>query len=303
MTPGLENAPTGPCFVGRGAQLARIGKAQAAALGHGRQMVCEVVGEPGIGKTRFVREALERCAPTVPWAVGTCAPDERGVPFHVFRHALTKGQPPRRGLRAGRPAPTWAEPAGAVPPASDARRFRTYQAARRLIGLAARDGLVVVLDDLHWADPASVRLLQFVTRHTWFERLLFVGTYRDAEVESGEHPLRPLLVPLSAKATTVTLTGLGRDDVAALMTRTAGREPGADLVAEVHRRTGGNPFFVEQTARLWHTDGLTDTIAPGVREVVRRRLDQLTAPVVEALTVAAVLGHEFDRGTVAACVP
>ena len=62
------------------------------------------------------------------------------------------------------------------------------------------------------------------------------------------------------------------------MTRTAGREPDADLVDEVHRRTGGNPFFVEQTARLWHADDAVGTIAPGVREAVRRRLAQLPPP-------------------------
>ncbi|MFG1712027.1 ATP-binding protein [Micromonospora sp. NPDC049203] len=172
-----------------------------------------------------------------------------------------------------------------------------------LVAVAQHRPVAVVLDDLHWADPASLRLLRFVTQHAWFERLLLIGTYRDAEVESGEHPLRGLLLPLTAKATTVTLTGLRRAEVAALMTRTAGREPDASLVDEVHRRTGGNPFFVEQTARLWHTHGLTDTVAPGVREVVRRRFDQLPAPVVEALTVAAVLGREFDGRTLAACVP
>ena len=108
-------------------------------------------------------------------------------------------------------------------------------------------------------------------------------------------------MPLVAKATTITLTGLARDEVAALMARTAGREPDADLVDEVHRRTGGNPFFIEQTARLWHADDAAGTIAPGVREAVRRRLAQLPPAVVEALTVAAVLGREFHRQVLAAC--
>ncbi|WCN79492.1 ATP-binding protein [Micromonospora sp. LH3U1] len=187
MTPGLESASTSPRFVGRRPQLARIGRAQATVLGRGRQMVCEVVGEPGIGKTRFVREALERCAPTVPWAVGTCAPDERGVPFHVFRHAFTEGQPLRRGLRAGRSTgETWAESAAAVPPAparaSDARRFRTYQLARRLIGLAARDGLVLVLDDLHWADASSTGLIAHLLRYPVPAPLLLVLVYRPRQM-------------------------------------------------------------------------------------------------------------------------
>ncbi|QLQ39518.2 AAA family ATPase [Micromonospora robiginosa] len=199
-----------------------------------------------------------------------------------------------------------AEDGDPVEPGDDGGRaeFDRHDAVTSaLVAVAQHRPVVVVLDDLHWADPASLRLLQFATQHTWFERLLLIGTYRDAEVEAGDHRLGPLLLPLTAKATTVTLTGLDRDEVAALISRTTGREPGAGLVDEVHRRTGGNPFFVEQTARLWHTDGLADTIAPGVREAVRRRLDQLPAPVVEALTVAAVLGREFHRQTLAACVP
>ena len=182
MTPGLESASS-PRFVGRRAQLARIGRAQAAVLSRGWQMVCEVVGEPGIGKTRFVHEALERCAPTVPWAVGTCSPDERGVPFHVFRHAFTEGQSLRRGLRAGRSTgESWAESTIAVPAApgraSDARRFRTYQLARRLIGLAARDGLVLVLDDLHWADASSTGLIAHLLRYPVPAPVLLVLVYR-----------------------------------------------------------------------------------------------------------------------------
>nr|WP_244236664.1 LuxR family transcriptional regulator [Micromonospora violae] len=187
MTPGLERAPSSPRFVGRREQLARIGRAQATVLNRGWQMVCEVVGEPGIGKTWFVREALERCAPTVPWAFGTCSPDERGVPFHVFRHAFTQGRTPRRVVRAGRPTEkSWAESVAAAPAAparvSDARRFRTYQLARRLIGVAARDGLVLVLDDLHWADASSTGLIAHLLRYPVRAPLLLVLVYRPRQM-------------------------------------------------------------------------------------------------------------------------
>ncbi|MEH1031210.1 ATP-binding protein [Micromonospora profundi] len=187
MTPGLGNASKDPRFVGRRQQLARIERAQAAVLSHSRQMVCEVVGEPGIGKTRFVREALDRCVPTVPWAIGTCAPDERGVPFHVFRHAFTEGYPPRPGLTARSSArEAWPEPAAPVPPAqeraSDARRFRTYQLARRLIGVAAHDGLVLVLDDLHWADAPSAGLIAHLLRYPVPAPLLLVLVYRPRQM-------------------------------------------------------------------------------------------------------------------------
>nr|WP_269456357.1 AAA family ATPase [Micromonospora auratinigra] len=188
MTSGPENAPAGPCFVGRRPQLARVARAHAAAMGDGRQLVCEVVGEPGIGKTRFVHEALRHCVPTVPRSVGTCAPDERGVPFHVFRHALSAGRSPRPGLSAGRPArDLWAEPDPSTPPPAparspDARRFRLYQSARRLIGLAARDGLVLVLDDLHWADPSSIGLIAHLLRYPVPAPLLLVLVYRPRQM-------------------------------------------------------------------------------------------------------------------------
>ncbi|MFH9608413.1 ATP-binding protein [Streptomyces sp. NPDC017448] len=169
-----------------------------------------------------------------------------------------------------------------------------------LVTLSQSRPLVVVLDDLHSADPASLRLLEFVAQHAWFERLLLIGAYRDVEVEAPGHPLQPLILPLvSRAAATLTLTGLGRDEVGALMAVTTGREPAPELVDEVHRRTGGNPFFVEQTARLQHSGSPVSTIPPGVREAVRQRLALLPEPVVSLLTGAALLGREFRRQVLA----
>lgn len=187
MTSGLESAPAGPCFVGRQPQLARVARAHAAVLSGGRQLACEVVGEPGIGKTRFVHEALRRCVPAVPWAVGSCAADERGVAFHVFRHAFSAGRPPRAGLGSGRPGrEIWVDPDSTVLPApappSDAHRFRVYQSVRRLIGRAARDGLVLILDDLQWADASSAGLIAHLLRYPVPAPLLLVLVYRPRQM-------------------------------------------------------------------------------------------------------------------------
>ncbi|MEU8422930.1 AAA family ATPase [Micromonospora sp. NPDC048835] len=285
-----------------------------------------VTGEPGIGKTTLVTSAAREARQRGALVLGGACWDSASAPGYwpwvqvlrglrrsaddwaVARQsaepalAALLGQSGTGGEQAGRLV-SWAG-VDSGPDVADQEAFALYDAVTAaLVTVSQHRPVVVVLDDLHWADPASLRLLSFAVQHTWFEQLLLVGTYRDAEVESGEHPLRPLLMPLVAKATTITLTGLSRDEVAALMTRTAGRAPEAGLVDEVHRRTGGNPFFVEQTARLWHADDAVGTIAPGVREAVRRRLAQLPAAVVEALSVAAVLGREFHRQVLAACAP
>lgn len=208
------------------------------------------------------------------------------------------GGPP--GIGAPGDGPTGHGPTGAGAP-EGAEAFGLYDAVTTaLVTVSQSRPLVVVLDDLHSSDPASLRLLEFAAQHAWFERLLLIGTYRDVEVEAPGHPLQPLILPLvSRAAATLTLTGLGRDEVGALMTVTTGREPAAQLIDEVHRRTGGNPFFVEQTARLWHSGSPVSTIPPGVREAVRQRLALLPEPVVSLLTSAALLGREFRRQVLA----
>ncbi|MFJ1798661.1 ATP-binding protein [Streptomyces sp. NPDC088180] len=200
---------------------------------------------------------------------------------------------------SGTEAGTSRLPGGGSPEGAEA--FGLFDAVTTaLVTVSQSRPLVVVLDDLHSSDAASLRLLEFAAQHAWFERLLLIGTYRDVEVEAPGHPLQQLILPLvSRAAATLTLTGLGRDEVGALMTVTTGREPGPQLVDEVHRRTGGNPFFVEQTARLWHSGSPVSTIPPGVREAVRRRLALLPEPVVSLLTSAALLGREFRRQVLA----
>ncbi|MEW2352296.1 AAA family ATPase [Spirillospora sp. NPDC029432] len=282
-----------------------------------------VVGEAGIGKTALVTAAARRAREQGALVLGGACWDQAAAPgYWPWTQVI-------RALRRGTAPEEWSALQAAAgeelaillgePPASDGAggaggagghpgdaspgtgEFRLYDAVTTaLVTASQRVPVVVVLDDLHWADAASVRLLEFAARHTWFERLLLIGTYRDAEVESADHPLRPTLAALAAKATTVPLAGLGPAEAGLLMSRTVGREPDPELVAEVHRRTGGNPFFVEQTARLWHGGGTATAIAPGVRDAVRRRLSLLAPPVAELLTSAAVLGRRFHRRVLAA---
>ncbi|MFC8076503.1 ATP-binding protein [Streptomyces sp. NPDC057307] len=269
-----------------------------------------VAGEAGIGKTVLVAEAAasaERRGALV--ATGTCW-DREGAPSYwpwvqvlrALRHAMgPEAWAAARDAAGGELAALLGETgASARPGRRGDDGFGLHDAVTTFLVTASRGRpLVVVLDDLHWADPPTVRLLEFVTRHAWFEQLLVVGVYRDIEVEAAGHPLGPLLLPLLAKATQVTLTGLRPDDVHALFVRTTGHEPSRRMAAELHGRTGGNPFFVEQTARLWQSTNSFGTVAPGVRDAVGRRLRLLPAEVAELLAAAAVLGPEFDREVLA----
>ncbi|MGW3500689.1 ATP-binding protein [Streptomyces globisporus] len=265
---------------------------------------------PGYWPWVQILRGLRRSATATEWAAAQEASDGRlavllGDPAAVATGGPHGGEP---GAEAGAPGdtgPTGGEWTGGGPPgwgsSEGAEAFGLFDAVTTaLVTVSQSRPLVVVLDDLHSADPASLRLLEFAAQHAWFERLLLIGTYRDVEVEAPGHPLQQLILPLvSRAAATLTLTGLGRDEVGALMTVTTGREPAPQLVDEVHRRTGGNPFFVEQTARLWHSGSPVSTIPPGVREAVRQRLALLPEPVVSLLTSAALLGREFRRQVLA----
>lgn len=296
-----------PALIGRdhpaGVLRTEIGRATDS---HGGLVL--VTGEAGIGKTSLVTDAADEARRRGALVLGGSCWDSDSAPGYWPWVQVV------RGLRRGVDEAEWAEAGkaaggrlavllGEEPGEGDGgESFQLYDAVTTaLVTVSQKRPLVVVLDDLHWADPASLRLLEFAAQHAWFERLLLVGTYRDVEVEAPDHPLRQLIAPLAARAAaTVTLTGLQRDEVGALIALTAGVEPEPDLVEEVHRRTGGNPFFVEQTARIWHSGSPVTTVAPGVREAVRRRLALLPEPVSTLLDTAAVLGREFHRQVLAA---
>ncbi|MEV4416000.1 AAA family ATPase [Catellatospora sp. NPDC049609] len=280
-----------------------------AVAGHGGLIL--VAGEAGIGKTSLLTDAMAHARDAGALVVGgTCWDSDSAPGFWPWTQAL-------RAVRRTASAADWAaaREAGGSPlsvllgeplpdePAAAALdgEFPLFDAVTTaLAALAQRRPLIIALDDLHWADAASLRLLAFAAQHTWAEPILLVGAYRDVEVDAPGHPLRALMVPLTAKATVVTLTGLAPAEVAQLITRTAGTAPDQALAAEVHRRTGGNPFFVEQTARLWHSGGGLTAVAPGVRDALDRRLALLPEEVTALLAAAAVLGRQFARPVLAA---
>jgi len=310
-------------FVGRAGELATLAADLDAAV-DGRGGVVLVAGEPGIGKTRLAEELAARAAgrgAAVLW--GRCWEGEGAPAFWPWvqvvrgyvqvqaddlaslRHDLGDGAadiaqlvPAVRDCLPDLPAPPPLEP--------EAARFRLFDSlAGFLRSAAGRRPLLLILDDLHWADVPSLALLRFMSRELDGSGPLVVGSYRHTEVDQG-HPLLAAVADLTrGQHRWLLLGGLGPQDVASFVTLVAGTEPSAELAAEVYRQTDGNPFFVTEVVRLLASQGrigpaasgaavLEAGLPEGVKAVVAERLSRLTGACRQVLEVAAVAGRDFE---------
>jgi predicted ATPase len=194
-----------------------------------------------------------------------------------------------------------------VPPPveREAARFRLFDSLTGFLQAAGRRPLLLILDDLHWADAPSLALLRFVSRELEEAGLLVLGSYRHTEVDQG-HPLLGAVADLTrGRHRRLLLGGLDPDDVASFVAQTAGVPPSAALAAALHQQTDGNPFFVTEVVRLLASQGRLDAAAgaarvptaglpEGVRAVVAARLGRLSEACRRVLEVAAVLGRDFE---------
>jgi len=308
-------------FVGRDAELETLRAALEESLsGNGRILM--LVGEPGIGKTRTSEElctyAKMRGAQVL-W--GRCYEGE-GAPAYwpwvqIIRSYVHDRDPKELASEMGTGAADIAEVVSEVRerlpglPASiqlepEEARFRLFDSISAFITNASRSKpLVVVLDDLHWADKPSLLLLEFLARDLGDARLLVLGTYRDVEL-GRQHPLERTLAGLarSGASDRVLLRGITEEDIGRFIELSAGKAAPPKLVEAVFRETEGNPFFVHEVVNLLESDGrLADPdsveswsveIPQGVRQVIGRRLSTLSAECNALLTTAAVMGREFD---------
>ncbi|BCK59106.1 ATP-binding protein [Nocardia wallacei] len=268
---------------------------------HGSMVV--VTGEAGIGKTTFVTEVVGEFAGRLLVFAATAWSGEGTPGFWPWVQVL-------RGLRRAATADQWAvidnavgnalstvigEAPEAAPESHGSTLFRVGDAVTEaLITASAIRPVVVVIDDLHRADPESVAVLAFVARHTWFERITIVCTARDTEIAVPDHPLHEVFAELTGTARVIELTGLSAADTATVITGTAGRRPPEEALAALHGLTGGNPFLADQAARLWRAGTPLDALAPGVADLLDTRLTALPESAVDALATAALLGREFD---------
>ncbi|RLC55068.1 MAG: hypothetical protein DRI30_08160, partial [Chloroflexi bacterium] len=307
-------------FVGREKEMDELRAGLEDALsGKGRLLM--LVGEPGIGKTRTSEELATYAGlrnAQVLW--GKCYEGE-GAPAYwpwvqVIRSYVHDREPKELMSEMGPGAADIAHVVSEVkerlpglpePPVLEPEqaRFRLFDSITTFLKNASKgQPIVLVLDDLHWADKPSLLLLQFLARELRGSRLMVLATYRDVELRRG-HPLADALGELAREGLSqrILLRGLTDRDVARFIEITAGITPPEALVTAVYRETEGNPFFVNEIVRLLVADGRLErpeevkswsvTIPQGVREVVGRRLDHLSEDCNSVLTIASVIGREF----------
>jgi len=311
-------------FVGREAELRQLQQAYDAAVS-GQGGLVMVVGEPGIGKTALCEQLATyvsiRGGRTL---VGHCYEEgSLSLPYLAFVEAMRTYVLARDpdGLRSdlGTGAADVArivsevrdrvavELRDAGDPEDD--RWRLLQSVTTFLRNAASvQPLVIVLEDLHWADRGTLDLLQHVARNLQGARLVVAGTYRDVEVDRA-HPLSGALAELrrSGSFLRVPLRGLTVDEVHRMYEALRGNEVAWAQAELVHRQTEGNPLFVQEVLRYLVEEGyvvrqgdryvpqqgVAQAVPEGLREVVGRRLSHLSEAANQVLSVAAVIGREF----------
>jgi predicted ATPase/class 3 adenylate cyclase len=313
-------------FVGRKEEMASLEQALAAARG-GRGGVVMLAGEPGIGKTRLAEEFCDHARNGATVVRGGCYEGDIGAPYRPWVEALREyvGTHPGNDLRyqLGPGAPEVATllpelrqrfPDIEVAPKLDheAERLRLFDSLTQFVrnASASNGALIILLDDLHWADKPSLLLLKHVARQATGDRLLLLGTYRDVEV-NREHPLTEVLAELRRleQVQRIHLSGLAEDTVEELL---AAIEPSDDVAEARHglaqilrQHTEGNPFFLREVLSHFaetgqirreggHWVGAVESVADlgipdSIREVIGHRLSRLSEDANRMLTRASAM--------------
>ena len=292
-------------FVGRAAELHRLDDMLAAVSDTGVSAVL-IGGDAGIGKSRLIDEFCRRARTRGALvAVGYCTPAEGGgLPFGpvvgVVRDAsrqLATADVARTLGVARRMLGLDGGPLSDV--ASGLSKTNLFEAL--LQGVAAISEsvpVVLVFEDLHWSDSASVEVVDFLTRNLIDRPVLLVASYRTDEV-ARDKPLRRLVAELGrlGRVVELELGGLSRDETAHLITGMLGTRPDWTLIDAVQARSGGNPFFAEELTEARNTPSLPSTL----RNVVMLRIDRLSAAARQVVAVVAAAAGVMDHRLVAAC--
>jgi tetratricopeptide (TPR) repeat protein len=319
--PVAERTP----FVGRTAETAELTRLLDRML-TGQGGIVLIGGEPGVGKTRLARECLREARVRGCLSLtGHCTEGEGAPPYAPFIEAVEQAVQavPRMvrsamGEQAGELSSVVSSlrhtyqdipPPPQVPP--EQQRQVVFSAFHTFIHRATHQSpTVVLLDDLHWTDEASLQLLLHLAPRLDAMRLLVVGTYRDVELDVVRPFARTLETLLRQRlATRISLHRLNESGVEQLLAAAGGSVPPVGLAHLVFQETEGNPFFVEEVYRhlldegklfdaqgQWLTNLQLDAldVPEGVRLVIGRRLERLGEPARKVLTAAAVVGRRFQ---------
>ena len=265
-------------MIGRDRELRQLRKLVAAR----RSGVGMIAGEPGVGKTRLVRELLSTLDADTVVLVGQAEPGSLSRPYEVLMDALDgrDGVDPALLAELGDSARSPVE--------------RLHSGVRLVTELIAGRPAVIVFEDLHWADSESAAL---------FERIadiegpqVLIGSFRPAEV-TGRDPVTALLARLGRRhsVTRLDLHPFDESDTATLLAAVTGRPAPPRAVAALHQRTGGNPFFLEELLRGHERDDLEavyeQPLPWSLAEVLRRQVDDLEPEQRRIVEAASVLGH------------
>ena len=298
-------------LLNRELELSKLGGALGDAL-RGRGQVVLIAGEPGIGKTTLAQEFAARAARRkvrVLW--GRSGDRDGSPPYWPWAEAL------RQLVEANRPSAFSAPRAkylGLVLPElrqkfdperssrtdNESVRFHVADAVRTLMLRAVRHKpVLLVLEDVHWADQGSLFLLEFIAQDIGASPLLVLATYRDDEVTAPLDQTLSELARLGAQR--IALNGLTLEGTGRLMASLTRRRLTRSLVRRIHARTDGNPFFVTEIARLDTRDALG--IPENVRMAIATRINRLPESARQSLVVGAVIGREFDFPLLRAVLP
>lgn len=324
---GLPTAGGRQVFVGREGAMRLLSRRLGEAIG-GAGRVAVVLGEPGIGKSRLVQE-LEQVARArgVSALSGRCPADDAAPGYWPWMQ-LVRAYVSEVGEAAALDAlgPFARDVAELVPDVADLAklaprgrsvagadgRFRTFDGfVRFLVRASAQRPLLLVVEDVHWADVDSLALLRFVARELGAARALLVVTCRDTALSRETSPAAAAIGELlrDDPERRLGLEGLAETEIAALVEALTGQPASSELVARLVRKTAGNPLYLGQLLRggdvearltALASDATPAGLADGLRDCVERHLATLSAECRRMLSMAAVLGPESRLSTLCA---
>ncbi|MGK4583108.1 helix-turn-helix transcriptional regulator [Kitasatospora sp. HPMI-4] len=310
----MEQISISPVFVGRGTETEALAGALRRAEAGEPQTVL-IAGEAGVGKTRLVEEFLASAGGrSVVTALGGCLEvGAEGLPYAPLATALRRlhrslGAELERAAEGmeghlARLLPEFGD-TGAEPNDEFGRALLFEHTARLFERIAADRTLLLAVEDLHWSDRSTRELLAYLIRTLHRSRVLIVATYRSDDLHR-RHPLRPFLAELDRLRTVqrLELARFGRHEVAAQLAGILGsgsaEDLDRDLVDRIHRRSEGNPFFVEELATA-HQDGCPAGLTDSLRDILMVRVEALPDETQRVVRIAAEGGSCIEHALLSA---